>query len=243
MRFLRLAFLPLVAGLTLSCSSATEERLPGQPTPIQPLLGNPLLAPGAAPILGTVPSPKPSPTPTPAPTPAPTPSSDVKPTPTPTPSATPAPTPTPKPTPTPTPTPVPTPTPTPAPTATPAPTPTPNPSATPNPAIARIRVGFFGIDCKNGKPVPGNGQRKLPTGCRGFVTATPKDAHDNDVPASVHGPGIEWELVEGDNAVDMRDPTFPSTFNKDLYAHHVGPFSLCATVGGVTGCLKGEAIP
>jgi hypothetical protein len=104
-------------------------------------------------------------------------------------------------------------------------------------------VGFFGIDCKNGKTPPGNGQKKLPTGCRGFVTATPKDALDRDVPASVHGPGIEWELEEGANVVDVRNPTFPSTFNKDLYAKNVGPFSLCATVGGVRGCLKGEAIP
>ena len=104
-------------------------------------------------------------------------------------------------------------------------------------------MGFFGIDCKNGKTPPGNGQRKLPTGCRGFVTATPKDALDRDVPAAVHGPGIEWELEEGHASVEMRNPTFPSTFNKDLYAKAVGPFSLCATVGGVTGCLKGEAIP
>src|SRR4051812_17615969 len=44
----------------------------------------------------------------------------------------------------------PTPAATPTPAPTPEPTPTPTVEATPNPAIYKVRVGFFGISCKNG---------------------------------------------------------------------------------------------
>lgn len=147
--------------------------------------------------------------------------------------------------------PVTTPTPAPAPAATPTPAPAPEPRATPTPApdpnpdkgpIDSIRVGFFGISCKNGKTAPRNGERRLPVGCTGYVTATPKDKNNIDVPLRIHGPNIAWELKWGRGTVDVKNPTFPSDFNKDLVGLKVGEFSLCATVKGVEGCLHGFVI-
>ena len=142
--------------------------------------------------------------------------------------------------------PAPTPAPAPAPNPTPKPTPNPAPTATPWPdagPIDSIRVGFFGISCKNGKPTPRNGERKLPVGCTGYVTATPKDKNNVDVPAKVHGPNISWNLMWGKGTVDVKIPSFPSDFNKDVLGLRVGEFSLCATVKGVEGCLHGFVIP
>jgi len=144
------------------------------------------------------------------------------------------------PAPTPAATPAPAPNPTPNPTPAPAPTATPKPDAGP---IDSIRVGFFGISCKNGKTAPRNGERKLPVGCTGFVTATPKDKNNVDVPAKVHGPNIAWNLMWGKGTVDVKLPTFPSDFNKDVLGLNVGEFSLCATVKGIEGCLHGFVIP
>jgi hypothetical protein len=134
------------------------------------------------------------------------------------------------------------------PTPRPTPNPTPVPAATPTPApnrgpIDSIRVGFFGISCKNGKPTPRNGERRLPAGCTGYVTATPKDKNNIDVPANVHGPNIEWRLMWGSGTVEVKKPTFASDFNKDVLGLRPGEFSLCATVKGVEGCLHGFVIP
>ena len=134
-----------------------------------------------------------------------------------------------------------------APVAAPSPSPSPSPVATPAPApdpgtIADIRVAFFGINCGKGNPVPNNGWKKLPKGCRGYVTATPKRADGSDVPAKEHGPDIEWYMLYGDQYVDVQDPTFESDFNKDLVGLKVGGFGLCAVVKGVTGCLAGQVV-
>jgi hypothetical protein len=91
--------------------------------------------------------------------------------------------------------------------------------------------------------VPRNGERLLPVGCRGYVTATPKKANDDDVPASNHGPDIEWFVLSGGDKIDVREPTFASDFNKDLVGVRAGAFGLCATVREVTGCLIGTVIP
>ncbi len=131
-------------------------------------------------------------------------------------------------------------------TPTPAPSPTPTPKATPAPSAGRIdsiRVGFFGINCGKDKPVPRNGEKKLPIGCRGYVTATPKQANGDDVPASEHGPNIEWFMHYGEDLVDVQAPTFKSDFNKDVVGRKLGAFGLCATVKGVTGCLIGSVVP
>ena len=128
-----------------------------------------------------------------------------------------------------------------APTPTPAPVPTPTPAPDPG-SIDAIRVAFFGIDCGKGNPVPNNGWKKLPKGCRGFVTATPKRADNTDVPAKEHGPDIEWFMLYGSEFVDVQDPTFESDFNKDVVGVKVGGVGLCATVKGVTGCLAGGVV-
>lgn len=143
-------------------------------------------------------------------------------------------------------TPHPAPTPTPA---TPAPSATPVPSATPAPQpqtaspVYAVRVGFFGINCGRGNPVPRNGAGVLPRGCRGYVTATPKNQDNTDVPPRVHGPDIDWFVLDGSDKIDVQDPTFESDFNKDVVAVRNGNFALCATVKGTTGCLVATVIP
>ena len=129
-----------------------------------------------------------------------------------------------------------------------APSPSPSPAPTPTPApdpgsIYDIRVAFFGIKCTNGKPEPNNGWKELPVGCRGYVTATPKKKDGTDVPASQHGPDIDWYMFYGEEFVRVDPPTFESDFNKDLVGLQVGGFGLCATVKGVTGCLAGKVTP
>lgn len=228
MRLLRLALIPAIAGV-ISCSTATEERQASQPNPVQPILGTPILFPSitTSPILA---GPTPTPSPRSSPSPSPSPNPNQQPSPTPSPSATPSPSPSPSPTPSPTPSPSPS----------PSPTPTPNPGAS---GIHHIRVGFFGISCKNGKTAPSNGAGQLPVGCKGFVTATPKYANGDDVPLAVHGPDIDWDLASGAGIVEVRQPSFPSDFNKDTVGLKVGAFSLCATVKGVKGCLNGTVTP
>jgi hypothetical protein len=125
----------------------------------------------------------------------------------------------------------------------PSPAPVPTPTPTPNPgSIYDIRVAFFGINCGKGNPVPNNGRKLLPRGCRGYVTATPKRRDGTDVPAAEHGPDIDWSMLYGDQFVRVDPPTFESDFNKDLVGLQVGGFGLCATVKGVTGCLAGQVV-
>ena len=159
------------------------------------------------------------------------------------PAPSPAPTPTPRPTPSPTPPPVVTPVPTPPPVPSPQATPSPSPVALPPSIIDSIRVGFFGINCGRGNPVPRNGEKILPRGCRGYVTASPKKANGDDVPPEIHGPNIDWFVLYGDDIIDVEAPTFASNFNKDIVAVRNGAFALCATVREVTGCLVGTVVP
>ena len=160
-------------------------------------------------------------TPSPIPSAAPTPPTVVVPVPTPTPAATPSAAPT---------------------IPSPAPTPT-VPVNLPPSTIDSIRVGFFGINCGQGVPVPRNNERILPRGCRGYVTATPKDVNNDDVPLAIHGPDIEWFVLEGADKIDVQAPTFRSDFNKDVVGVSEGSFYLCATVREVTGCLGGAVVP
>ena len=104
--------------------------------------------------------------------------------------------------------------------------------------IHSIRVGFYRIECPAGVTKPPNSSGRLPVGCLGLVTATPKDKHFGDVDARIHGPYVNWELVQRRGFVAMRDDE-RTPFNKALRAHGPGSFSLCATVQGVTGCLEG----
>jgi hypothetical protein len=102
-----------------------------------------------------------------------------------------------------------------------------------------VRVAFFGIDCPAGVRKPPNSSGRLPLGCLGHVTATPKDKDFVDVDSRVHGPYITWELDQTGFLVDVTDAE-ASSFNKMLQARNPGPFELCATVQGVRGCLGGE---
>ena len=144
-----------------------------------------------------------------------------------------------------TPSPSPSATPTPAPSATPTPAPTPTPVASaPGDAsqIHHIRVGFFGIQCPPSKATPRNGEGKLPVGCKGFVTATPKKSNGDDVPESAHGSEIRWSLDYGHGLVEIKTSQV-SDFNRTVIANRPGDFGLCATVAGVKGCLDGTVTP
>jgi hypothetical protein len=104
--------------------------------------------------------------------------------------------------------------------------------------IHSIRVGFYGIQCPPGVRKPPNSSGRLPLGCLGLVTATPKDRFFNDVDGRVHGPYIEWDLQQRRGVVGMRDSE-TTPFNKALRAANVGSFVLCATIQGKQGCLEG----
>jgi hypothetical protein len=101
-----------------------------------------------------------------------------------------------------------------------------------------VRVGFYGIQCPAGVAKPPNSSGRLPVGCFGHVTATPKDRFFGDVDARIHGPYITWELEQRRGFVAMRDDE-NTPFNKVLRAQGTGDFALCATVQGHRGCLEG----
>jgi len=105
-------------------------------------------------------------------------------------------------------------------------------------AIAYIRVAFFGIECPAGIVAPPKQFGRIPLGCTGYVTATPKDRGGRNVPEFVHGPDITWELRSGVGNVAPRP--VEAAFNHVLSTRAVGNFSFCATVKGVTGCLDGR---
>ena len=105
--------------------------------------------------------------------------------------------------------------------------------------IDSVRVGFYRITCPPGVTKPPNSSGRLPEGCLGLVTATPKDKFFNDVDARAHGPYITWELIQRRGFVAMRDDE-NTPFNTALRAMGTGDFALCATVQGHTGCLEGE---
>ncbi len=110
-------------------------------------------------------------------------------------------------------------------------------------AIAYVRVAFYGIQCEDGITPPRNGANELPLGCRGFVTATPKQRNNLDVPRSIVGNDISWELVQGGDKVIVHDYPDENVFNKILVPANVGPYQLCATSHGVTGCQDAEVVP
>jgi hypothetical protein len=112
----------------------------------------------------------------------------------------------------------------------------------PEDVIAQVRVAFYGFRCiEDGKVPPRNGEGKVPIGCFGFVTASPKNKNGDDVDARIHGTQIQWNLRQEGQYVRLDDAD--SNFNKSLFGLEHGHFSLCATVRGVEGCLNGEVIP
>ena len=111
--------------------------------------------------------------------------------------------------------------------------------------IAYVRTAFFSFECNAGVVAPLPPEGKLPLGCDGFVTATPKQKNGTDVPSWVHGTEIEWEIREGQDVVWVEpDSHFSNPFNKILRTRgRVDGFVLCATVLGKQGCLNGRTIP
>jgi len=108
-----------------------------------------------------------------------------------------------------------------------------------------VRVSFFSFECNPGVAAPPLAEGKLPLGCDGFVTATPKQRNGTDVPPWVHGTAIEWELRDGQEVVRVDpDSYFSNPFNRILRTSgRVDGFVLCATVLGKQGCLNGRTIP
>jgi hypothetical protein len=112
----------------------------------------------------------------------------------------------------------------------------------PQDVIAYIRVAFFGFSCDPGVVPPPNALGKLPLGCEGFVTATPKDKDGKDVDPRIHGTDITWVLRDGKGVVDT-EHVEGQPFNWTLIPRKLGTFSFCATLQGIEGCLNGEVIP
>ncbi|HEX6739976.1 MAG TPA: hypothetical protein VF310_16980 [Vicinamibacteria bacterium] len=113
----------------------------------------------------------------------------------------------------------------------------------PQDVIAQVRVGFFGIRCPDDRVPPRNGEGKLPVGCTGSVTASPKNKNGDDVDYRIHGTQITWTFdQEGDFARMGDDPA--SDFNKFVIGRNAGgDFDICATVKEVKGCMRAAVIP
>jgi hypothetical protein len=107
--------------------------------------------------------------------------------------------------------------------------------------IDSVRVAFFGFRCPDGVAEPRNAEGKLPIGCQGNLTATPKNKDGGDVDPRVHGTQIAWTLEQVRTYVRLIDyPDQP--FNKSLFALDPGHFTLCAIVKERRGCLNGEVV-
>ncbi len=111
--------------------------------------------------------------------------------------------------------------------------------------ISFVRVSLWGFDCNPGVIPPDPHYSKVPLGCDGFATATPKQKNGQDVPAWIHGTDVHWELREGHDVVSVEpDTSYNNPFNKVLVTRgRIGPLYLCATVHGVMGCFYGHTIP
>jgi hypothetical protein len=108
--------------------------------------------------------------------------------------------------------------------------------------ISYIRISFFGFNCSPGVTSPNRGDTKLPLGCDGYLTATPKDPDGRDVPSQIHGADITWSFKRGAEFVHLRQwPDQP--FNQTVFPVAPGFFKICATVSGVSGCQGIEVIP
>ncbi len=114
----------------------------------------------------------------------------------------------------------------------------------PEDIVARIRVAFFGFfDCPDGTVKPPPYEGRLPTGCSGILTATPKDEQGLDVPVAIHGRQISWAIRLGDGTQIATRPVPEQPFNYVLTGRELGGFSICATVLDETGCLNGSVVP
>ena len=111
-----------------------------------------------------------------------------------------------------------------------------------NDVISYIRVAFYSIRCEDGIEVPHNADGKLPIGCTGFITASPKTKDNLDVNDKLVGTRIDWTLDQDGERVRIND--FPDQpFNKIAVPINPGHYILCATVKGIEGCQFGEVEP
>jgi hypothetical protein len=106
-----------------------------------------------------------------------------------------------------------------------------------------VRTAFFGFKCADGVVTPPPAQGDLLVVCSGTATATPKDANGINTPVSVHGTDITWNLRSGGEYVAAYPALDGNIFNYVIQAKAVGPFSLCATIRGIEGCLNGRVVP
>jgi hypothetical protein len=108
-------------------------------------------------------------------------------------------------------------------------------------AVASVLVRFFRYtECTNTSPPPNT----LPLGCRGTITATPRDAMGNKLPPELHGSDVTWFTQYGDGVTISVSPSSDGIpFNLVLVPKQLGEFSVCATVESKTGCLNGQVIP
>ena len=109
--------------------------------------------------------------------------------------------------------------------------------------ISYIRVAFYSIRCPDGIPVPRNAEDKLPVGCTGFVTATPKTKDNLDVKPGLIGTQIDWSFEQEGEHVRVNDFADDVPFNKIVTAVNPGHWLLCATVKAFRGCQFGEVVP
>src|SRR5438477_2883145 len=108
--------------------------------------------------------------------------------------------------------------------------------------IAYVRVAFYSIRCEDGIPVPNHADEKLPIGCTGYITASPKTKDNIDVNERLVGTRIDWTLDQEGEKVRINDcPDQP--FNKIAVGVNPGHYILCAEVKAVKGCQYGEVEP
>ena len=108
-------------------------------------------------------------------------------------------------------------------------------------AIGYVRVAFYSILCDAGITPPRQGENRLPLGCRGYVTATPKRPNNEDVPPRIIASDISWRFEQQGDVATIHDDDH-NAFNKLVVGRGPGRYTLCATSHGVEGCQHGEII-
>jgi len=112
----------------------------------------------------------------------------------------------------------------------------------PREAIAYVRVHFYSVDCPDGLTAPRNGADELPMGCRGFLTATPKQRNNLDVPVHVVANDITWWVEKGADKIEVHEYPDHNDFNKILVPRNLGAYQICASSHGVVGCQDAEVL-
>ena len=112
----------------------------------------------------------------------------------------------------------------------------------PKDAIAYVRVHFYAVDCPDGMTAPRNGANELPMGCRGFLTATPKQRNNLDVPVHIVANDISWWMEKGADKIEVHDYPDQNDFNKILVPRNLGAYQICASSHGVVGCQDAEVL-